>query len=89
MKIKMIKTEKGSEDGIHVNEYVIGKEYEICESLAKVFIKMKVAEKVKEENIIQNILPPKLGNIKKKDKPLQPPKNKVNLVPNKKGKKKK
>ena len=44
--IIMLKTEKGSTNGIEVNVYTTDKVYEIPESLADAFIKMKVAEKI-------------------------------------------
>jgi len=44
MLIKMIKTEKGSPNGINVFTYDAGKEYEVDEKLARVFVKMGSAE---------------------------------------------
>lgn len=44
----MIKTCKGSNDGINVKVYEEGETYDFSESLAKNFLIMKVAEKVKE-----------------------------------------
>ncbi len=46
MKIKMLKTENGSEDGRFTKTYEQGKEYEVLERLAEVFISIGVAEKV-------------------------------------------
>ena len=44
MKLRMIKTAKGSPDGLKVVEYKKGETYEIPEELAKVFLEqMKVA----------------------------------------------
>ena len=44
MQLKMIKTAKGSPDGLKVVEYQKGETYEIPEELAKVFLEqMKVA----------------------------------------------
>jgi uncharacterized protein (UPF0128 family) len=80
MKVKMLKKEKGSTNGIDVKEYVKDKEYNIPESLAQVFIQMGSAAlvtEVKEET--KKIKIPKLGNV-------TPPNNKVNKTPNTKGK---
>jgi hypothetical protein len=50
MKVKMIKTQKGAEDGITVKTYEAGIEYEMVEKLAKIFVNvLNVAEFVKEE----------------------------------------
>lgn len=48
MKIKMTENKKGSIDGVNVNSYLTGIEYNIPESLANVFIKLNVAKKVVE-----------------------------------------
>jgi hypothetical protein len=48
MKVKMIKTKKGSPDGFTVCEYLIGESYDIPDDLAKVFIEMEVAEEFEE-----------------------------------------
>jgi hypothetical protein len=47
MLVKMRKTCKGSQNGIHVQEYVQGTEYEVSDSLASVLIQAGEAEKVK------------------------------------------
>lgn len=49
MKVKMLKTEKGSVDGIQVQVFAKGTEYEIPEKLAKIFVSINVAEFCKEE----------------------------------------
>ena len=47
MLIKMIETSKGSNDGIRVQDYLAGQEYDVCEKLANAFVKhMGVAEYV-------------------------------------------
>jgi len=46
MKIKMTENKKGSIDGVTVETYVAGNEYDIAESLASVFIKLNVAKEV-------------------------------------------
>ncbi|MFV9645079.1 MAG: hypothetical protein ACNYWU_04580 [Desulfobacterales bacterium] len=46
MKIKMTEDKKGSIDGVTVNSYLAGNEYDIAESLASVFVKMNVAKEV-------------------------------------------
>ena len=48
MKIKMIENKRGSIDGVTVNMYLSGIEYDIKESLASVFIKLNVAKEVME-----------------------------------------
>lgn len=47
MKIRMLQTQKGSPDGIQVNEYEQGKKYDLPESLAEVFLDNKWAEQDK------------------------------------------
>ena len=47
MKVKMIKTEKGAEDGIHVQTFLEGEEYDMEESLANVFVGEKIAVEVR------------------------------------------
>jgi len=37
-RVKMIKTEKGADDGLHVVKYEAGKEYILGETLAKIFV---------------------------------------------------
>ena len=49
IKVVMSETVKGSPDGLKVREYEQGKEYDLPESLATVFVsEMDVAEVVKE-----------------------------------------
>jgi len=48
MNVKMIKTVNGSPDGVTVNRYEAGHEYDIPEDLAAVFLKAKMAKQVKE-----------------------------------------
>lgn len=38
MKVKITKTIKGAEDGIHVKEYISGEVYDIQEKLAKIIV---------------------------------------------------
>ena len=38
MKVRMLKSLPGSEDGIHVQDYVAGEEYEMGEALAGAFM---------------------------------------------------
>ncbi len=47
MLVKMKITKKGSPNGIVVNEYVKGDEYDLPESLTKTFLKLGVCEMVK------------------------------------------
>lgn len=49
MLVKMTKTEKGSNDGRFVTEYLAGKKYDLSEALAKAFIALGVAEDAKPE----------------------------------------
>lgn len=50
MKVKMLKTTKGAEDGITIKEYHAGTEYDMQEKLAKVFVNtLRVAVFVAEE----------------------------------------
>ena len=48
MKIKMLKTQRGSVDGIHVQSYTIGAEYELSGKLLKIFLDNKWALEVVE-----------------------------------------
>ena len=48
MKIKMTENKRGSIDGVTVNMYLSGIEYDIKESLANVFIKLNVAKEIIE-----------------------------------------
>lgn len=46
-KVRMLKTERGSSDGIHIGVYKKDRDYTISDSLANIFInKMKVAMEV-------------------------------------------
>ena len=49
MKIKMIVRKQGSEDGISIKDFQVGKEYDVCDKLAKVFITNGWAAEVKAE----------------------------------------
>ena len=49
MKIKMLKTQRGSVDGIHSQFYTAGTEYELSGSLLKVFLDNKWASEIVEE----------------------------------------
>lgn len=51
MKIKMLKSKKGSVDGVTVKLYTIGSEVDLPEDLAEVFLSIGVAEVVKENRI--------------------------------------
>lgn len=56
MKVKMLKTEKGAEDGIHVKVYQAGSEYDIAEKLAKVFVNvLNVAVFIKDEPVVKSM----------------------------------
>ena len=48
MKIRMIQTRLGTEDGFIVREYKCGTEYEIVEHLAKYFLNAGFAKQLKE-----------------------------------------
>ena len=48
MKIKMLKTQRGSVDGIHSKAYEIGTEHELSGKLLKIFLDNKWASEVKE-----------------------------------------
>lgn len=48
MKIRMLRTLKGSPDGIEVREYEAGRKYDIPESLAANFLGQGAAEEDKE-----------------------------------------
>ena len=48
MKVKMLKTQRGSVDGIHVQAYTAGTEYELSGNLLKVFLDNKWASEVVE-----------------------------------------
>jgi len=49
MKIKMIVRKQGSEDGLSIKDFQVGKEYDVCDKLAKVFIDNSWAAEVKDE----------------------------------------
>ena len=48
MKLRMLKTTQGSEDGFTIKTFECGKEYSVVENLGTVFIDMGVAEIVPE-----------------------------------------
>ena len=48
MKIKMLKTQRGSVDGIHSKAYEIGTEHELSGKLLKIFLDNKWASEVVE-----------------------------------------
>lgn len=55
--VKMIKSILGSENGIRVQEYKQGQEYDISDKLANVFVtQLKVAEQIEEMKSI-SVLP--------------------------------
>jgi len=66
MKVKMLKSALGSENGIEVKEYQAGEVYEVSESLAKDFLSLKVAEAAKEEKAVEEA--PKNKAISKAEK---------------------
>lgn len=49
MKVKMLKSTQGSKDGIHVEHFKEGTEYDFPDSLAKCFIDGKFAVEAKAE----------------------------------------
>ena len=51
MKIKMLRSEKGSTDGVTINVYKAGSEIDLPEDLAGAFISIGAAEAVKENRI--------------------------------------
>jgi hypothetical protein len=54
MKIKMLKTERGSQDGVLIQNFKEGEIYDVVPNLASVFVDvMKVAEYVKDEPMEQ------------------------------------
>ena len=84
MLIKMLKTTPGSPNGIIVNTYEEGKEYDVPEGLGKVFIGMKVAVIYENIDIVKK--PEKKPD---ETKPMKPPKIQANIeAPKKKIKKK-
>lgn len=81
MKVKMLRTEKGAEDGIKVRSYEKGQTYNIAEKLAKIFITIKAAEPVAEE--IALVAP----DVEKKDAKQAPENKAAKEEENKKDKK--
>lgn len=56
MKVKMIKSEKGAEDGIHVKTFESGVIYDIVEKLAKIFVNtLGVAVFVQDEPAVKSM----------------------------------
>jgi hypothetical protein len=54
MKIKMLRNERGSQDGVLIQNFKEGETYDVVANLASVFVDvMKVAEYVKDEPIEQ------------------------------------
>lgn len=72
MKIKMLKTTNGSPDGIIVENYKEGQEYDLDGALLSVFIKLGVAEQVKidapPEKAVLEVVPETKATNKKKGK---------------------
>lgn len=73
MKVKMLKNEKGSPDGLTVVYYKEGSEYDLTDRLAEVFIGMGVAEEaekkkpvVEENKAIEEVKEKKIFKKKKK-----------------------
>jgi len=50
MKIKMLETNPGSEDGFTVKDYEAGHEYEVGDALGRAFVDAKHAEEVKAQS---------------------------------------
>jgi len=50
MKIRMLRSEKGSQNGIDVQLYEKDKEYEVNDSLSDAFIKAELAVEVKKSS---------------------------------------
>lgn len=67
MKLKMLKTTSGSENGYQVNSYQEGEVYDVRdEALAKHFVESKVAEEVSSEatkRIVENSDVPNRGSL--------------------------
>jgi hypothetical protein len=57
MRIKMLKTQKGSPDGVTVVNYLEGQEYDINIELSKVFIMQKWAIEIKKVEVKSEIVP--------------------------------
>jgi len=89
MKIKMISTKPGSENGINVNIYREGEIYNISDKLGDIFLEMKCAIKLVE--IVNN--EPEQEVVIEKKKIDETPNNKMidseNIIQNKKIKKNK
>lgn len=49
VKVRMLQTQRGSPDGVHVHVYEQGQTYDLPESLAVVFLRQQWAEEVMEE----------------------------------------
>lgn len=49
MRIKMIIRKQGSEDGLTIKDFQVGKEFDVCDKLAKVFIDNGWAAEVNAE----------------------------------------
>jgi len=72
----MLQNSIGAIDGIHVEKFQVGKEYNLNESLADVFVtQMKVAEYVDEEDAPIDYEPEK--NIVEEKMVLESPENKM------------
>jgi hypothetical protein len=81
MKIKMLKTKKGSTDGCTINTYLVGRDYDMPDSLANVFVnQLNVAteiepvskESIKHDEIGQKIeVPEKEIKIDVPEKPIE------------------
>jgi hypothetical protein len=72
IKIRMLFKQLGSENGINVSLYKKGEEYSVNESLANVFLKNNVAEKVtlaeKVVKTVSEVIEPK----EKEEKEIEP-----------------
>lgn len=66
MKIKMLKTARGSPDGININEYKSGEIYNLPDDLGNIFLKEKWAELIEEKTIEEGVLEKKIVNVKEK-----------------------
>ena len=71
MLVKMKKSERGSTNGIDVNNYVAGKTYDLPESLYDVFVnKMKIAESASPDKSVQEekmVTPPSNKAVRSED----------------------
>ena len=72
MKLRMVMTKRGSIDGIHIQTYYQGEEYDLPPDLAHAFLSLKCAEPVEgkiQEEIIPEIEPVvKKKSVKRKKK---------------------